>query len=67
MKQSLPDDVRWSLEQCDGYMDLSMWDAATALLSEIPKEHHGHPAVPQLVFDGVVAFEGRAQLRPEVH
>ena len=48
MKQSLPDDVRWSLEQCDGYMDLSMWDAATALLSEIPKEHHGHPAVQTL-------------------
>lgn len=49
MNLPLPDDLQWTLEQCDGYMDLSMWDAAMSLLKGIPEEHRLHPQVQTLL------------------
>jgi lipopolysaccharide biosynthesis regulator YciM len=35
----LPDDVRWSLEKCDGYLDLEMIDRARQAFASIPESH----------------------------
>lgn len=49
MTAPLPDNLKWALEQCDGYMDLSMWEAASALLKGIPEEFNHHPKMQTLL------------------
>ncbi len=36
---SLPEDAKWHLVQCDGYLDLGMLEAARKELDQIPESH----------------------------
>ncbi len=37
---TLPEEVRWTLERADGYLDLRMLEQAGKELSSVPKAHH---------------------------
>ena len=60
MTSPLPDDVQWTLQQADGYMDLGMWTAARALLEGIPKEWDSHPQRQTLLLREAVHEENWA-------
>lgn len=43
-----PDDVRWRLQRCDGFLDLGMTDRARTELQALPAAWRDHPAARRL-------------------